>query len=78
MKGLVGCTFISNVDVLDIYFIKFIYKDNTEKFIRVLCDNGSSQKKKKKKKEEFFINRLFGNNGLIVKNNRNDYNMFFL
>lgn len=69
----VGCAFISNVDVLDIYFIKFIYKDNTEKYIRVLCDHDSSQKLNSREKEEFFINRLFGNNGLIVKNNRNDY-----
>ena len=69
----VGSISVSDDDVLNIYFIKFIYKDNTEKYIRVLCDHDSSKKLDHYEKENFFIKRLFGDNGLIVKNNRNDY-----
>lgn len=59
---------------LEMYIIKFTYNDGTTKFIRVFCEPGTSQIfSDDKKKNEFFINRLFGNDGLIVKEGRNDY-----
>lgn len=56
------------------YIIKFSYQDGTNKFIRVFCEPGISEMLGDDvRKNEFFINRLFGENGLIVKEGRNDY-----
>lgn len=56
------------------YIIKFSYQDGTNKFIRVFCEPGISEMIGDDfRKKEFFINRLFGENGLIVKEGRNDY-----
>lgn len=59
---------------LEMYIIKFNYNDGTSKFIRVFCEYGTSQMlPDDRSKTEFFVNRLFGSNGLIVKEGRNDY-----
>ena len=67
-------TYLYNDMLFDMYIIKFNYADGTSKFIRVFCDGGTSQMlANDRQKNEFFINRLFGANGLMVKEGRNDY-----
>lgn len=58
----------------DFYIIRLVYADGTCKDIRAYCEAGTSDKLvDDKEKELFFIKRLFGKDGLIIKEQRNDY-----
>ena len=68
-----GIIFIDEVP-FDFYIIRLVYKDGTCRDIRAYCESGTSDKLvDEKEKELFFIKRLFGKDGLIVKEQRNDY-----
>ena len=59
---------------IDFYIIGLYYSDGTYKEIRVYCEHDTSSKLgDEKEKEKFFIKRLFGKDGLIIKERRNDY-----
>lgn len=73
IRGNFGMKVFNDIP-LEMYIIKFNYNDGTSKFIRVFCEYGTSQMlPDDRSKTEFFVNRLFGSNGLIVKEGRNDY-----
>ena len=59
---------------ITLYVLRFYYKDGTERDIRLFCNTGTSEElRSAQEKESFFVKRLFGTDGLIVKEKRNDY-----
>ncbi len=58
---------------LDFYIIRLFYPNDTYKDIRAYCEHETSSQLTNDEKKLFFIKRLFGQNGLIVKERRNDY-----
>lgn len=66
---------MGDIDVcMDLYIIRLKYRDGTYKDIRTYCECGTSRElSDSQEKEEFFVKRLFGENGLFVKEGRNDY-----
>ena len=62
------------VVLMEIQEIKFKLIDNSERIIKIISDFGTSEKLvTKENKKRFYIDRLFGVDGLIVKEGRNDY-----
>lgn len=60
--------------IFDFYVIRLKYQDGTYKDMRVYCEYETSKKlANEQEKNYFFIKRLFGKNGLIIKEKRNDY-----
>ena len=60
--------------LFDLYVIRMKYVDGTYRDIRVYCESGTSNElKDENEKTLFFVKRLFGKEGLIVKEQRNDY-----
>jgi hypothetical protein len=59
--------------LFDFYIIRLFYKDGTTKDIRAYCELGTSDNLEHEEKNEFFYRQLFGKNGLIIKERRNDY-----
>lgn len=58
----------------DICLLRLKYKDGSFKDVRTYLDKGVIDEIKKcGLEEEFFVKRLFGENGLIIKEGRNDY-----
>ena len=61
-------------EVVQLYIIRLKYNDGSYKDVRAYCDFGTSANLvDEKEKEIFFVSRLFGENGLIAKERRNDY-----
>ncbi len=61
-------------ECVQLYIIRLKYNDGSYKDVRAYCDFETSSKLiDEKEKEIFFVSRLFGKNGLIVKEKRNDY-----
>ena len=58
---------------LELYIIRLHYKDGSYRDIRAFCEPGISQNLTKEEQEDFFFKSLFGANGLIAKDSRNDY-----
>ena len=61
-------------EFVQLYIIRLKYIDGSYKDVRAYCDFGTSANLvDEKEKEIFFVSRLFGKDGLIVKEKRNDY-----
>lgn len=60
-------------NAIETYLMRLFYKDGTYKDMRVMCEYGTRRSLDKNLRKAFFFDRLFGNNGLIVKEKRNDY-----
>ncbi len=59
---------------LQLYIIRLFYKDGTYKDLRAYCEDETSDALvDENEKEYFFVKRLFGRDGLIVKEQRNDF-----
>lgn len=59
---------------LDFYIIRLNYKDGSYRDVRAYCEAETSSKlTDEREKELFFVKRLFGRDGLIIKERRNDY-----
>lgn len=65
-------TSIGNED-FSLYIIRLMYKDGTHKDIRVCCELGTRDQLSDEELKTFFVDRLFGDDGLIVKQQRNDF-----
>lgn len=73
-RSLLGFMQINDENSVDIYALKLSYYDGKTRFVRVLCEHGTSaQIGDSKSKDTFFFERLFGKDGLFVKERRNDY-----
>ena len=65
--------YIGDITV-DFYIIRLNYKDGSYRDIRAYCEAETSSKLvDEREKELFFVKRLFGKDGLIIKEQRNDY-----
>ena len=68
-----GPVFIDEIAV-ELFIIRFEYFDGTFRYVRVYCEPDICKKLNGENEEtEFFVKRLFGKDGLIVKEQRNDY-----
>lgn len=54
-------------NAIETYLMWLFYKDGTYKDMRVICEYDTRRSLDKNLRKAFFFDRLFGNNGLIVK-----------